>query len=88
MQIELAPEVEARVHAVADERGLTVSRLLEQLVDSADHALPMEASNADHERHAAIEEHIEWMKRTSPDWETADPYAVDWQAIKADGRKY
>ena len=39
-------------------------------------------------RAAAIQKHIAWMKENSPDWETADPYAVDWQAVKAEGRRY
>jgi len=85
MQLELDPDLEARIQADARDRGMTVSeyvaRQLRTQVSSTDVALASD-------RQAIIQGHIEWMKRTSPDWQTADPYAEDWQQIKAEGRKY
>jgi predicted DNA-binding protein len=85
MQIELEPEIESRLRSQAEQRGITVAELIKEAVATEPHE---ERKLTDAERHAFFEAHIEWMKRNSPGWETADPYAVDWQAIKAEGRRY
>jgi len=85
MQIELAPEVEVQLRSRAEQRGITIAELVRETLSASPSD---DREPTDSERHAFIEGHIEWMKRNSPGWETADPYAIDWQAVKAEGRRY
>ena len=89
MQLELAPEVEASLEAESKRLGLTPDKLSARIL--AEHAQQWAAADKTKpsaERDKFLADYIAESKRRSPDWETADPYAIDWQAIKAEGWKY
>ena len=89
MQLELAPEIEERLVAEGHAIGLTAAELTAQIVEKYARSLkPIETQESREERHAFIEQHIAWLKANNPNPGAFDPYGVDWQAVKAEGRKY
>ena len=91
MQIELQPETEAMLASEAERRHVSISHLCEQILAQQTLAWAPQSSARDSlteaEQQKVLDRHIAWMKN-SPGFESRDPYAVDWQAIKTEGRKY
>ena len=91
MQLELSPEIEQVLERESKILGVTSSELSAQILARyANEAQPAQRTSASGPLKSGrtIEQYIEWMKSGSPNYDTADPRAVDWQAIRAEGRKY
>ncbi len=91
MQLELSPQVEQALEKESQSLGISPAELTHQVL--AQHAFDWQTRQARLTQEPlksgrTIEDYIEWMKSRNPNYETQDPYAVDWQAIRAEGRKY
>ena len=91
MQLELNPEIEQVLERESKVLGITSSELSAQILARyANEVQPSQPvrTTGPLKSGRTIEQYIEWMKSRNPNYDTQDPYAVDWQAIRAEGRKY
>ncbi len=88
MQLELSPQIEQALNQESKSLGITPTELSAQIL--AQHASHWESTQtAQTDRNKwTIDDYIEYIKSRNPHYDTANPYAVDWQAIRSEGRKY
>ncbi len=90
MQLELSPAVEQILERESKTLGITPAELTQQVLarHASDWQTRQNRLSEPMKSGRTIDDYIQWMKSRNPNYETQDPYAVDWQAIKAEGRKY
>ena len=91
MQLELSPAIEQALERESKLLGITSTELSAQVLAKYANDLQVDqrtSVNGPLKSGRTIEQYVEWMKSGSPDYDTADPRSVDWQAIRAEGRKY
>jgi hypothetical protein len=83
MQIELAPEVEKVIVARAEATGLTPEEVANQFLASL--GSPVKDAES---RFKSFEEARAWMLSRNPSPLPEHSPDIDWQALKAEGRRY
>ena len=88
MLIQLSPDVEQAIRQESEALGIDPAKLTAQVI--ATHASAWRARQTSTEDRASwtIDDYIAFLKSRNPDYETFDPHAIDWQAVKAEGRRY
>ena len=88
MQLELNPEIESALNQESKALGITPSELTRRLL--AQHTSDWQSARAVQSDRSqwTIDDYIAYLKTRNSNQHAADPHAVDWQAIKAEGRKY
>lgn len=88
MQIQLSLAVEQVLEKESKSLGITAAELSMQiLAQHAAHWESTQAAQADRSKWTN-EDYVDYLKSRNPNYETTDPYAVDWQAVRAEGRRY
>ena len=87
MYLELEPEIEAALAEKSSALGVTPAQLSVKVLQEYAQIEPRDRMS-DQERKQFVERWSARMKANHPNYESQDPYAQDWHAIKAEGRKY
>jgi hypothetical protein len=86
MQIQLSEEIEQALAAEAQALGVSVSEVSAQVL--ARHVSESRSGKSARTPDHTLASYLERMRRQNPNFDTADPFAVDWQAVKAEGRRF
>jgi hypothetical protein len=87
MQIQLSEEIEQALHAEATALGVSASEISARvLMQHAEQWRAQRAAGENAERF--VEGYLGRMRRKNPDFDTTDPFAVDWQTLRSEGRRF